>query len=134
MNKVTAFFTNNWHSLLAVLLLLVVLYLVYRAGKKDALTPTILSDTGSGVTQADMDKANALAQRLKDDLAGVNFGHDDTIYNELIQASNVVFALTLGKYKQLTGTSLIADLNSDYFYGWDVIDNIIAKANNLNLN
>jgi hypothetical protein len=93
-----------------------------------------LSDTGTGPTQADMDKSNSLAQRLKDDLAGWNYaGHDDSIYNELIQSSNVVFALTLGKYKQLTGTGLIADINSDSFYGWDVIDNIIAKANQLNL-
>lgn len=134
MNALKIFFAKYWHALLALLLLIVVLYLVYRAGKKTGAVPTIVSDTGTGPTQADMDKSNSLAQRLKDDLAGWNYaGHDDSIYNELIQSSNVVFALTLGKYKQLTGTGLIADINSDSFYGWDVIDNIIAKANQLNL-
>jgi hypothetical protein len=133
MNKITAFFTKNWHTLAAVVVLAIVVYLIYAAGKKANQQPNIISDTGTGPTQADIDKSNALAQRLKDDLSGINFGHDDTIYNELIQSSNVVFALTLSKYKALTGASLIADINSDYFYGWDVIDNIIAKANQLNL-
>lgn len=132
MNKVTAFFKNNWGIILTVLLLVVVVYLIYAAGKKSGLSPQIISDTGA-VTQADKDKANALAERLKNDLSGVNFGHDDTIYNELIQSSNVVFALTFAKYREITGNSLTADINSDYFYGWDVIENIIAKANQLNL-
>jgi hypothetical protein len=131
MNKITAFFTKNWHTLAAVVVLAIVVYLIYRAGKN--ATPSIISDTGTGPTQADIDKSNALAQRLKDDIDGLNFGHDDTIYNELIQSSNVVFALTLAKYKALTGASFIGDLNGEYFYGWDVIDNIIAKANQLNL-
>lgn len=133
MTAIKAFFSRHWHTLLAVVVLAIAVYLVYRAGKKSNTSPTIISDTGTQPTQADIDKSNALAQRLKDDLSGVSFDHDDSIYNELIQSSNVVFALTLAKYKALTGTSLLADINSDYFYGWDVVSNIIAKANQLNL-
>lgn len=133
MNAIKAFLARYWHTLIAVVVLAIAVYMVYRAGKKSNTPPTIISDTGTQPTQADIDKSNALAQRLKDDLDGVSFDHDDSIYNELIQSSNVVFALTLAKYKALTGTSLIADLNADYFYGWDVTENITAKANQLNL-
>ena len=132
MQKVKAFFINNWHILAAVVLLVIVIYLIYRAGKKAGAGPTVISDTGA-ITQADRDKANSLAVRLKDDLGGLNVGHDDAIYLELAQTSNTVFSLTFGAYRTLSGNSLTADINSDYWYGWDVIDVIINRATDLNL-
>jgi len=112
--------------------LLLVIYLIYRTGKKSGYTPTIISDSGS-ITQADRDKAAALAIRLKNDLAGISSGHDDTIYADLAAQSNTVFALTFSKYKAEAGTYLTDDINDDYFWGWDVIDVILDRAKNLTL-
>jgi hypothetical protein len=130
MNQVKAFLGKYWHSLFALAVVALVIYLVYRAGKKS--TPVIVSDTGQ-LSQADIDKSTSLATRLKDDLSGLNFGHDDTIYESLAQSSNTVFALTFATYRQLSGSSLAEDISGDVFYGWSVIPIIINRASDLNI-
>lgn len=136
MKSAGAFFSKYWHVITGLVLLIIIIFIIYSYAKKAAATPSILSDTGGAQpSQADIDKANNIALRLQSDISGLNvFGHDDTIYMELAQSSNVVFALTLGKYKQLTGTSLISDINSETYGGWDVITVITNRANSLNLN
>jgi len=125
---------NKYVKFAAVALLVIaVIYAIYYYGKK-AAGVTITSDTGTGPTAEDYAKADSLAQRLKDDLAGLNFGHDDSIYEALAASSNVVFALTFVRYKALTNNSLLSDINSDFFYGWSVIDILNQRATALNIN
>lgn len=125
MNKVKQFFVNNWPALLSVLALLVVVYLIYYAGKKTGTgNTTVVDDQGNIVapTAAQTAQAENIATRIRTDLnSGTFFGYnvwgnvgrDTAAYAEFANMSDSLFAFTAQTYRTKYGTSIIADIRDE---------------------
>lgn len=153
MDKLKALFVNYWPALLSVLLLAVVVYIIYRAGKKDGTgNYTVVDDQGNIVnpTPVQNQTAESIATRIHTDLnSGVFFGYnvlgsvgrDDEAYAILANMSDSLFALTADAYHRLYVTSLVADIKAETSLPTGGIgtsstpkDQILAKAARLNIN
>lgn len=129
-------FANKYfmYAIVAVVTAIVVYLLFTWWKKKDETTVKIVDDNGNSVavSQGDLQKANALAERLFNTIDGLTFTQDWEAYRLLAEEGNTVFALTLAAYKDKYGRSLIADIQGEVGYSayWDII---INRAQNLNL-
>lgn len=138
-NNILDAIRRNWKWLVGVLVfILVAVAIWYWWKKKNENTVQVVDDSGNPVqiSAEDTGKANLLAAQLKADIEGWNYGgHDDAIYQDLLAQSNTVFALTLAKYKELTGSYLTVDMKNEYYGvgGWDIVDVIITRATDLNI-
>lgn len=152
MNKVTAFFKNNWGIILTVLLLVVVVYLIYYSGKKAGSgNTTVVDDQGNIVSPstAQIAEANDIATRIYNDLnsgllGGYNFfsslGRDIEAYTAFANMSDSMFAFTAQTYRTKYNSSIIADITAESSLGTGGINNtqspkdlILAKAQRLNI-
>lgn len=155
MNGIKAFFANNWHSLLAVGILALVVYVIYRSGKKAGSgNYQVINDQGNIVTPTAEQQQTALnvATRIHDDLnsgsffglnffSGTEFGlnnvtRDLSAYQEFATMGDALFAYTAQVYKHNYGTSIFADITAEN----SLSDGegtpkylILKKANTLNL-
>lgn len=153
MQAIKTFFANNWTSLLAVLLLLVVVYLIYKAGqKKGSGNYTVIDDQGTVVapTAAQTQLAETVATRIHNDInsgwvGGFNLlgsiGRDDEAYIQFANMSDTMFAYTATTYARLFTRSIITDIRDESSLPTGGIgssttpkDQILAKAERLNIN
>ena len=135
-----AFWKKYGVWIVAVVIVIIILVIVYYVGKGKGTTKlTIKDDTNLNAppTDEEKQKAKQLAASIKDDIYGINiWGHDEAIYMDLIQQSNVVFGLTWAEYKNLTGNTITKDLNGEYqglFGEWDILKAIKQRAADLKL-
>jgi len=141
MNKVKEFLSKYWHTLLAVVALLVVIYLIYWAGKKAGSgNPVVTDDQGNIVnpTPEQTATANTLATRIHEDLDGYDFfgtlGRDVDAYTLFSGLSDTMFTYVYQRYKAMFGSSIIADIREESsISGATIVDLIIDRANRLNL-
>lgn len=145
MNQVKAFLAKYWHTILALIIVAVVLYMVYRAGKKTGANVTVTDDTGNilNPTAEQTATANTIATRIHDDLNsgtvfGYNFfgtiGRDSEAYEILAQSSDSMFSYIYNRYRALFTTSLIADIKAESSISdATVVELILSRANRLQL-
>lgn len=152
MNKLKVFLANNWHTLLAVIALVVVVYLIYRSGKKAGSgNYTVIDDQGhiTAPTAEQTQIALSIATRIHDDLSsgyafGFNFfssiGRDTDAYTIFAGMSDAMFAYTAQVYHDHFGTSIISDIKDESSLATGGIgssqspkDLILEKANRLNI-
>lgn len=145
MNQVKMFLGKYWHTLLALVIVAIVLYLVYRAGKKTGGNVTITDDLGNilNPTAEQTASANSIATRIHDDLnSGTLFGYnvwgtlgrDTEAYNALATASDTMFSYIYNRYRALFSSSLIADIKAESsIEGATTVNLILDKANRLQL-
>lgn len=152
MNGIKTFFSTNWQTLLAVLLLVLVVYLIYRSGKTAGTNNvSVVDDQGNPVnaTPAQQAEAAQIAKRIYDDLnsgaiAGYNFfsslGRDTEAYELFANMSDTMFAFTAQFYRAVYNSSIIEDIRNESSLATGGIgssqspkDIILAKAQRLNL-
>lgn len=145
MNKVNELLGKYWHTLLALGVLALVIYLIYYYGKKAGSgNPVVVSDQGTilNPTQAQTDLANSIATRIHDDLNSGLFGldpfgtlgRDAAAYDAFAAMSDTMFAYTYARYRALFGSSIIGDIKAESSISGATTVNLIEdKANRLNL-
>lgn len=142
---ITKFLGKYWHTLLAVVALLVVIYLIYRAGKNAGSGNTVVVDDSGNIvnpTAAQTEQANTIATRIHTDLNGGPFGYDPfgtlgrdaEAYDVFAAMSDTMFRLVYQRYKDTFGSSIIADIRAESsISGATTVNLILDKANRLNL-
>ena len=152
MQKIQNFLSKHGLIIFAILALLIVLYLIYAAGKKAGSgNPVVVDDNGAIVSPSPEQKAQAtaIATRIHNDLdsgllAGYNFfsafSRDTEAYTILSTMSDSMFAFTVTTYHTLFNTSLLADITAESSLATGGVgssqspkDIILLKATRLNL-
>lgn len=98
------------------------------------------SKTGESkpLTYEEKAKAIDLAQRIKKDIEALTgaIWRDSSAYYEIEKATDRVFVATANKYKELTGRSMISDIQGETTFNPWLVDStkkIIERAKNLNI-